>query len=162
LPLAAPGLHATGALVGLAFGQMQSTTLKYIAERADGLRLTPWRMMLLEGLREMPAHDAIVTRAHDPLMRVAACTGAPACRSAYDETRTLAAALVPHLPAEAHLHVSGCAKGCAHPASASVTLVATADGFDLVRHGATRDVPALRGVSRTDILADPRGVLGTR
>jgi precorrin-3B synthase len=159
LPTPAAGVYTGAALVGFAFGQIQSATLKFLAERASGLRMTPWRMMLLEGLREMPAHSGIVTRAGDPLSRIAACTGAPACQSAYGETRALAAALAPYLPAEMHLHVSGCAKGCAHPPPASVTLVATAEGLDLIRNGSTRDVPARRGVSRTDILANPRGIL---
>jgi precorrin-3B synthase len=138
---------------------MQSATLKFLGECAAGLRMTPWRMVLLEGLREMPVHEGIVAEACDPLLRIAACTGAPACEAAYAETRALAAALAPHLPAQARLHVSGCAKGCAHPGAADVTLVATSDGFDLVRNGATRDVPALRGLRHADILADPRAVL---
>jgi precorrin-3B synthase len=159
LPTPAPGVHASGALVGIAFGQMRSATLKFLGECAAGLRMTPWRMVLLEGLREMPVHEGIVAEACDPLLRIAACTGAPACEAAYAETRALAAALAPHLPAQARLHVSGCAKGCAHPGAADVTLVATSDGFDLVRNGAARDVPALRGLRHADILADPRAVL---
>jgi len=155
----APGVNANGALVGIAFGQMQSATLKFLGECATSLRLTPWRMILLEGLYEMPEHDGLVADAGDPLLRIAACTGAPACEAAHSETRALAASLAPHLPARARLHVSGCAKGCAHPDVADVTLVATADGFDLIRSGTTRDAPSLRGASRADILADPRAVL---
>jgi len=155
----APGVNANGALVGIAFGQMQSATLKFLGECATSLRLTPWRMILLEGLYEMPEHDGLVADAADPLLRIAACTGAPACEAAHSETRALAASLAPHLPARARLHVSGCAKGCAHPDVADVTLVATADGFDLIRSGTTRDAPSLRGASRADILADPRAVL---
>jgi precorrin-3B synthase len=141
---------------------MQRATLKFLGERAAGLRLTPWRMILIEGLREMPAHDGIVADAGDPLLRIAACTGAPACEAAHAETRALAAALAPHLPAAARLHVSGCAKGCAHRGLSDVTLVATADGFDLIRKGTTRDAPTLGGLSRADILADPRAVLEAR
>lgn len=160
VPVPQPGLCAGGALVGLAFGQVRSATLRFLAGRAVGLRMTPWRMILVEGLREMPAHDGIVNHADDPLLRVSACTGAPGCEAARAETRALAAALAPHLPAEADLHVSGCAKGCAHPPASDVTLVATADGFDLVRDGSTRDVPAQRGLTGAQILRDPRGVLG--
>jgi precorrin-3B synthase len=161
-PPPAPGVHASGALVGIAFGQMQSATLKFLGQRAAGLRLTPWRMILIEGLREMPAHDGIVADAGDPLLRVVACTGAPACEAAHAETRALGAALAPHLPAAARLHVSGCAKGCAYPGLADVTLVATGGGFDLIRNGTTRDAPTLGGLSRADILADPRAVLEPR
>ena len=120
------------------------------------------RMILLEGQREMPVHDGLVAGVSDPLLRIAACTGAPACEAAHADTRALAAALAPHLAAEATLHVSGCAKGCAHPDRAAITLVATSDGFDVIRNGTVRDMPALRGVSGVDILADPRPVLERR
>jgi len=162
LPTPAPGIEVAGALVGIAFGQMRSATLRVLGERAASLRMTPWRMILLEDLREMPAHDGLVASAHDPLLRVAACTGAPGCEAAYAETRPLAAALAPSMPAKATLHVSGCAKGCAHPAAADLTLVATSDGFDLIRSGTVHDAPAQRAVSRADILADPRAVMEAR
>src|SRR5262249_25915598 len=72
-----PGLVAGGVLVGFAFGQMESATLKFLGYLASGLRLTPWRMILVEGLSEMPQHEGLVTRADDPVLRVTACTGAP-------------------------------------------------------------------------------------
>jgi precorrin-3B synthase len=93
-------------------------------------------------------------------LRVSACTGAPSCQAAHAETRALAAALAPYLPAHAHLHISGCAKGCAHPGASAATLVANAGGFDLIRDGSTRDAPARRGLTRARILADPRALLG--
>src|SRR5262249_60322377 len=93
-----PGIYQNGALVGLAFGQLQSAALHHLATLAPGLRMTPWRLLLLEGLHEMPAHDGLVTRADDPLLRVVACTGAPSCPEAHAETRTLAASLAPHIP----------------------------------------------------------------
>ena len=47
------------------------------------------------------------------MLRVIACTGAPGCLQAHAATRPLARALAPKLTET--LHVSGCAKGCAHP-----------------------------------------------
>jgi precorrin-3B synthase len=155
-----PGLHAGGVLVGLAFGQMQSATLKCLAGLAPGLRMTPWRMILLEGLREMPRQDGLVTRPADPVLRVAACTGAPACPEAHAETRALAAALAAHVPADASLHVSGCAKGCAHPSPASITLVGTDNGFDVIRHGTAQAAPAARGLDAAKLLAEPAVLWG--
>jgi len=155
MPQPRPGLHADGALVGVAFGQLTAATLRGLADKACGLRLTPWRMILAEGLRDMPAGEGIVTDADDPILRVIACSGAPACGEAHAETRALGAAMAVHLPADGRLHVSGCAKGCAHPAPSPLTLVATADGFDLVQDGSARDVPVLRGLARDQILADP-------
>lgn len=153
-----PGLHAAGALVGLAFGQLRATALRALAIEADGLRLTPWRMLLVEGLREMPDSDEIVTGADDPILRVVACSGAPACPEAHADTRALGRALASHIPADTRLHVSGCAKGCAHPGPAPITLVATTHGFDLIRNGSAREVPVLRGLDRDSLVADP-GVL---
>ncbi len=72
---------------------------------ADGLRLTPWRMLFVEGVRDMPKGDGLVTEADDPILRVIACTGAPACREAHAETRALAAELAAHIPAGSSLHV---------------------------------------------------------
>jgi precorrin-3B synthase len=155
-----PGLFANGALVGLAFGQMQSATLKFLADRTSGLRLTPWRAIVIEGLREMPPHHGLVTNANDPILRVTACTGAPACPQAFAETRVLAAALAPAFAGGMHLHVSGCAKGCAHPGASSITLVGTKDGFDLIRNGCTRDSPSARGLDPEAVLADPAVMLG--
>ena len=155
-----PGLDVRGALVGLVFGQMESATLEFLAGLAPGLRLTPWRMVFIEGLSEMPRHDGLVTRADDPILRVTACTGAPACPQAYAKTRALAVALASHLPVNMRLHVSGCAKGCAHPGASSITLVGTEDGFDLIRDGCTRDVAAARGLDPASLLADPAALMG--
>ncbi len=155
-----PGLYEAGALVGLAFGQMRSETLSFLAALASGLRMTPWRMILAEGACEMPRHEDLVTRADDPLLRVVACTGAPDCPEAHAQTRMLAAALAPHIGADERLHVSGCAKGCAHPGRSTITLVATASGFDLVRHGTARDRPALQGLDPAKILSDVDALMG--
>jgi precorrin-3B synthase len=146
----------------VAFGQLDSATLATVATIAAGLRLTPWRMILLEGLREMPRHRNLVVHAEDPLLRVVACTGAPVCPEGHAETRAFAATLAPHIPADAKLHVSGCAKGCAHPAPSTWTLVGTADGFDLVRDGSPRDTPAMRGLTREKIIAEAGTLLGGR
>jgi precorrin-3B synthase len=149
-----PGLTPHGALFGVAFGQVTCAALNWLAGNAQALRMTPWRMMLAEGMYEMPACEGLITRADDSLLRVVACSGAPRCHGAHADTRALAAALAPHLAAGARLHVSGCAKGCAQSYPASVTLVATAQGFDLVRGGSTRDTPVLRGLSSAGILAN--------
>lgn len=141
-----PGPCAQGALVGLAFGQMQAQTLAALAALGP-LRLTPWRMLLVEGLATLPALADLITEPNAPLLRVFACTGAPGCAQAVAETRALARALAPHVPPGALLHVSGCGKGCAHPAPAPLTLVATAQGFDLIRDGACAAAPTLSGLA---------------
>src|SRR4051812_13091950 len=136
-----PGLHPQGAMVGVAFGQMPHVTLDQFAGDGHALRMTPWRMVLSEGERVMPSAAGLITEAYDPALRVIACSGAPRCREAHADTRSLAAALAPNIGAAARLHVSGCAKGCAHSGAAAITLVATGAGFDLVRGGSTPGEP---------------------
>ncbi|WP_084153874.1 precorrin-3B synthase [Simplicispira psychrophila] len=130
------GPNAHGWLVGIAFGQMSAQTLSALAECADinALRITPWRMVLIEAAHHVPEAPGLITRADDPLLQVVACSGAPQCQHATIDTRTVARALAPYLPADRLLHISGCTKGCAHP-KAALTLVGTNDGIDLIRHG---------------------------
>lgn len=149
-----PGLIALGALIGLAFGQMQAETLAALAA-SGALRVTPWRMLLVEGATAMPALPGLVTDSADPLRRVVACTGAPGCPQARAATRDLARRLAPSVPAGQILHVSGCAKGCAHPAPADLTLVATPAGFDLIRNATAADLPIRRGLDPATLTIGP-------
>lgn len=144
MPRPAPGMRPEGALVALEFGQMRAETL---AEITAPVRVTPWRMLLLE-TRTLPNHPDLITDPADPLLRVVACTGAPGCPQALAETRALARRLAPHVPPDALLHVSGCAKGCAHPMPAPLTLVATGTGFAMIRGGRASD-------PKTRIVTDP-------
>jgi precorrin-3B synthase len=60
-------------------------------------------------------------------------------------SRALAAELARHLPISGDgiaLHVSGCAKGCAHPRPAPFTIVGAEQGCGIVRDGSARDEPA--------------------
>lgn len=155
-----PGQYPHGALVGIAFGQMLHTTLHQFSGCGDALRMTPWRMVLSEGQREVRSGAGLITEPYDPALRVIACSGAPRCREAHADTRALAAALAPHIALDMWLHVSGCAKGCARSGASAVTLVATSAGFDLVRGGSTRDEPVLRGLNGADIVSDPSILVG--
>ena len=82
----------------------------------------------------------MVLDAGAPELGAHACAGAPFCPQASVETRALARALAARVPG---LHVSGCAKGCAHPGAAPVVLTGRAGGFDLAHHARAGD-PALR------------------
>ena len=132
-------------MVGVAFGQIQGKTLLALSEYA--VRITPWRMMLIEG--DCPDLPGLIKDAADPLLRVTACTGAPGCTQALQPTRGLARDLAPRVPKGQHLHVSGCAKGCAHPGVADVTLTATVAGFDLIRDGRAADAPHRVNITST-------------
>lgn len=156
LPPPGPGLHPQGALIGFEFGQLGAATLLALADLGP-MRLTPWRMLLVEGLKTLPDLPGLSLRADDPLRRVDACTGAPGCLQARAATRPLARRLAPQVPEGMRLHVSGCAKGCARPGPADLVLVAGGRGFDVVRHGRAGDPPALTGLAEAEI--DLKGLL---
>ena len=148
-----PGDIAGGTLVALAFGQIEAGTLALLADHGP-IRLTPWRMLLVEGATNLPMIPGLIRDADDPLLSVIACTGAPGCPQAFGSTRDIARQLAPHLQGRL-LHVSGCAKGCAHPRSADVTLTATGAGFDLIRGGIACAPPVRTGLTRDALFARP-------
>ena len=147
------GPRALGWLVGIEFGQMSAQTLLALAAHpgSGALRISPWRMVLIEGASHAPEASGLITRADDPLLRVVACTGAPACLQATIATRPLARSIAPYVPVDALLHVSGCAKGCAHQ-KAALTLVGTQAGINLIRHGNAASKPDILALS-VDTLA---------
>lgn len=148
----APGYTPHGAMVGIAFGQMRVETLSTLAKHG-GMRLTPWRLILVESARELPDIEDVITDRNDPLLRVTACTGAPRCPQALGETRSLGQSLAPHLTDGQTLHVSGCTKGCAHPRAAALTLTAQSAGYALIRDGKADGTPERTGLS-PDALKD--------
>ncbi len=142
-----PGPAAGGAVLGVPFGRMQTADLRaLVAESAvQSLRLLTGRR--LKAFADKPfTSKAFVTAPGDPRMRAQACPGAPFCPQAQAETQALAARLARSLPDGTALHVSGCAKGCALPRAADLTLVGRYGRFDLVRNGAPWDEPQTRGL----------------
>jgi precorrin-3B synthase len=160
------GLHPTGeemALgIALAFGHSDTEALAALlavaAQRgARAVWPAPDHALLLTGLSALSARDLItaaehqgfIVRADDPRRRIAACPGAPACGSGLIAARTLAARLVPLLAPIAGqerdgrvvVHVSGCPKGCAHPAPAALTLVGAPQGCAVIHNGCAGDAP---------------------
>lgn len=156
LPTPLPGPCAAGLLAAFALGEIPAATLEVLAGLAPEIRLTPWRMLLLPGLTTLPELPGLLLDPTSPWPRVFACTGAPGCAQALGKTRALAQALVPHLPSGVSLHVSGCAKGCAHPHAADITLTATVAGFTLARPGR----PDLAGLDQAELLRHPGRIFG--
>lgn len=148
---AEPGRRPQGFLVGVAFGSVNATALTGLLDQtgAEEIVITPWRMLLLPGVTEA-RRPGFVIEPGSPLLAAHACPGAPACEAATVETRALALKLAPNVAGQ--LHVSGCAKGCAYPRAADVTLVGRAGAFDLVRGGASWEEPARRGLTPDDLL----------
>jgi precorrin-3B synthase len=148
------GTYAVG--IGLAFGHADSTALNRLIDAADaagviGLRTAPGRALLAIGLAPDRAAAfatqaerlSFVTRADDPRRRVIACAGAPICASAHIASRALAPAIAGDIAEHfaGTIHISGCAKGCAHAASAVLTVVGTAEGCALIANGTVRHAP---------------------
>ena len=157
---AMPGAVAEGLLVASEFGQLPAEGLLSLADLCDELRITPWRMLLLSGVVTPPLIASLIFSPDDVRLRVTACTGAPGCPQAHAQTRPIAHALAPHVPAGAHLHVSGCQKGCAMTRPTSFTLVAGARGLSLVKNGNARSAPVRSDLASADLMADPSLVFG--
>ena len=152
---AKPGAVPAGTLAALEFGQMPAATLAQLAEHGE-IRLTPWRALLVEGAENLPPLPGLILDGADPRLQVIACTGAPGCLQALSATRDLARELAPHVPAGTKLHVSGCAKGCACPGPAPLTLTATGENeFSLIRHGTAADQPLKTRLSAAGLRAAP-------
>jgi precorrin-3B synthase len=156
-PSAIAGAFGGSFALGLPFGAANADQLDRAAELAErfadgGLRLSPWRALVLAEASEVEklapeAHVAgFIVDPADPRLSVSACPGAPACANARAAVRADAARLAGS-PLPGHLHLSGCAKGCAHPIPAAFTLVAGDDGYGLVRRGRAGDPPQARGLT---------------
>jgi precorrin-3B synthase len=105
-------------------------------------------MVLIEGAAAAPQIPGLIAAPDDPLLHVTACTGAPGCPQALGATRPLARSLAPLVPHRRMLHVSGCAKGCAHPGRADATLVARGgDAFDLILSDTAAGLPTRTSIS---------------
>jgi precorrin-3B synthase len=165
-----------------AFGHAHADALRELAGIAAALgagsiRPASPRALLLVGLDPVAAAavaraaDALgfVTQASDPRRRIAACPGAPACASGLIPARALAAILVPARalasrplagPDRVVIHVSGCAKGCAHPRPAALTVVGTERGCGIIREGSARGAPS-HYVGAPDLGAEVARILAT-
>lgn len=151
----APGAHSAGTLAALEFGQITAADFAALAALGP-IRLTPWRMLLAEGSAALPPLPGLILDATDPRLQVYACTGAPRCLQAHAETRPLARDLAKHLPQGTALHVSGCAKGCAHPGAAPLVLTATGKNrFDIIRDGTAASRPQKTDITAATLRAAP-------
>ncbi len=151
--------------VGLPFGRIDAETLASLADLCerfgDGtLRTTPWRALVLVGVASSEADVlsrqicdlGLIVDSHDPRLGIHACVGRGACPNASVDTRRDASRFASALPGLT-VHVSGCAKGCAHRGPTAVTLVGNNGRYDLVRDGSAGDAPVLTALSFDQALA---------
>jgi precorrin-3B synthase len=122
------------------------------ASGAPEFRLSPSRGIVLVPSRPESAAAHLttlqadfITGADDPRRAVSACTGAPACASGTTPTLRDAAHLAqvfrPLAARGLSAHVSGCAKGCARPGPADLTLVGHEGAYGIVVGGSPGDSP---------------------
>lgn len=156
-PIALHRLKDGACAVGLclAFGHAQADALIELAGTAQAngalwVRPAPDRALLLGPLSETESvairkaaeRLGFIVDARDQRRRIVACPGAPSCASGLIAARAIAAELARHLPTTLKIvHVSGCAKGCAHPGPAPLTIVGTKNGCGIIRNGTARDAP---------------------
>lgn len=148
------GASAVG--IGLPFGQAEAATLAalvHAAETHGAAAFAPaeGRELIALGLpqadvaafRDQAARLGFIVRPDDPRRAVIACAGAPACTAGLMPARAIAAdiaaAATPILDGSVTLHISGCAKGCAHPRAATLTFTGDAGGARLVVSGRAGD-----------------------
>ncbi|UVK52218.1 precorrin-3B synthase [Mesorhizobium sp. AR02] len=147
--------HALG--IGLPFGSMPADKIISLAKSAltlgtTEIRLAPGRALLFLGqpsAANHPLQDAatalgFVTSPTDPRTRIAACPGTPACASGRIATRDIAETIAAENAdiLDFTLHISGCAKGCAHPGPAALTIVGGENGAGLVVNTTAKALPA--------------------
>ncbi len=147
------------AILGLRprFGQMHASELISFLEQAEALGATevrpgPGRIFFLVGLdghsaatvAEMAPGYGLSVDGDDPSMHIATCAGAGACASGRFQTKACAERLVAKAPelldGSMTVHLSGCAKGCAHPRPA-LCVVGADDGYHLMLDGVASDIP---------------------
>jgi precorrin-3B synthase len=151
---------ATPALgLGLPFGHIQAERMISLCRAAEALgageiRLAQQRAILILGLSQSACAElqgkaaslGFVTDPLDPRRMIAACPGAPACASGRIPAREVAEEIAREsgaaLDRSVTLHISGCAKGCAHPARSALTLVGDEKGAGLVVDGTAKGLPA--------------------
>ncbi|RWN10178.1 MAG: precorrin-3B synthase [Mesorhizobium sp.] len=143
--------------IALPYGSMPADKIIALAQTALALnateiRLAPGRALLFLGqppaanpsLQDTATALGFVTAPTDPRTRIAACPGTPACASGRIATREIAetiAAETADIP-DFTLHISGCAKGCAHPGLATLTIVGGENGAGLVVNATAKALPA--------------------
>ena len=164
--------------VGIAapFGRVETDQLRILAGEMAAfgvkeIRLSPWRILYAgipgasigQAILDVAGGAGLIVDPDDPLLRVEACPGAPACRSTRLDTRGDArrlAALSSRFGFEGTVHVSGCAKGCAKSAAADLVLVGAEDVYGIVRNGTAGDRPA-SSASFAVLAADPDAIFAS-
>ncbi|MEV7871166.1 precorrin-3B synthase [Streptomyces sp. NPDC088124] len=123
-------------------GRLSVAQWRLLLTEDRGLRLTPWRGVIVPGLAPAAAAGllghlrtaGLVTDPGSPWLGVGACTGRPGCAKALADVRADAAAAVAEAAAPGvdgnglPVYWSGCARRCGRPRGDHVDRVATGEG----------------------------------
>jgi precorrin-3B synthase len=160
------GLHRAAdsennaSILGIAFAYRQADSASLIAfanaaesAGAGEFRLAPDHGLLItdltfdaaQHLQQIAATFGFLTEPNDPRRHIALCAGSRGCASAFYDTGALAAKILANAPdlldGSFDIHLSGCAKGCAYPASSLIAFVGARAGYGLVVNGAASGMP---------------------
>ena len=150
--------------LGLPFGASPWQAIVDLAALAPRHGVTEFRLAPHHAILAMGADAALldalgdtdfIVDPADPRRRISACIGSDGCASGHIPARQVASRLAGIMNNHVDLHVAGCAKGCAHPRRAALTLVGRPDGYGLVIEGAAGDTPVT--VLRADQLETALG-----
>jgi precorrin-3B synthase len=152
-PLGVLDLGSGRIAVGVAapFGRLEASQLRSLVDvvrdsGATEIRLSPWRALYAEArdgtvacaIVEAVGALGLVVDSDDPMLRIEACPGAPACRSSSVDTRRAARQLAAR-GFKGSIHVSGCAKGCARSRPADLVLVGEDGRYNVIHDATARD-----------------------
>jgi len=148
-------------ILGVAFPYRQATAVDLTAFIDDletigisEIRLSPNHGFFITCLSRDSASQAensarrhgFWTSSDEPRANIALCSGIAGCGSAFYDTGAAAETLLEHAPdlldGSLAIHLSGCAKGCAHASIAPLTLVGAPSGYGLVVNGTASSGPA--------------------
>lgn len=137
-------LVAEGAVLGAPFGKIDAVDLRAVIQdhAVSQIHMMLGRLLFFPGVQTAEATGFVSPTSR--LMQVHACPGAPFCPQATVATFAVAETLAGQT--DGSLHVSGCAKGCAFPRKAHLTMVGRNGVFDLVTDGQPWDEPCQQGL----------------
>ncbi len=161
------GLFACG--LGIPLGRLADDKARSLADLADtygdgALRLAPWQAVfvanvpgaVVEPLQLQARTIGLLTEPYCIDMRVTACSGSTGCLRTNCDTKADGAAILRALGRNRTkpehpliIHVSGCARGCAHPEASELLLLGRpdGDGYDAYADARPSRAEALRPIA---------------
>ncbi|WP_174442241.1 hypothetical protein [Azospirillum brasilense] len=146
--------------VAFPFGRLDCDRLEALAALTHEIRITPWRALLLAAPQDDAAEKATalggILDHHDIRLKLTACSGVTGCDVGTTDTHADGLAIAERaaglLEAMRMVHVSGCAKGCAHPGAADVTLTAREGVYDVALNAAPGGTPWRSGLTPSEAI----------